>query len=1051
MPARAPREAALLERAYADLDFASGALFKATPTPPREADPRAWGEVGEWLLLAARVGAERVFFVNDDPVLVFAALPGGTPEQDVMALYRRAWSLARPRCLFVAVGGELRVYALTQPPAGPATDQAAIEPIEIVRRAADVAEVLARFHRERLESGAAFEDAELAETSGRADQQLLHDVRVATEALVEDGLAAAVAHALIERAILVRYLEDREVLTPGYFDELVQDTGRWQALLSDPGAVPNLGQESRFVRCLADKRLTYALFDRLGRDFNGDLFVPDPDERQAVADRHLQLLRDLLQGVAGAAQDPLFLWAYDFSVVPTSLVSTMYELFYHQEVDGRATSTYYTPPQLVEFVLADVLTEDVLARQPRVCDPACGSGIFLVDAYRRIVRHEAAHAGCRPSSARLRQLLMERIAGCDIDEAAVKLAAFSLYVAFLNYQSPQDIRSAGPLPRLIRRPGSEETAPLLVGDAFSPSAADRNQAAGHRGAEMKLPWPDRGFDVVVGNPPWTEPRTGAKSLAERWAAERRLAVGDRSPSQLFLWRALDLLADEGVAALLVSAKAMLNTRTTSKAFRSQWLTQARVERVVNFSEVRRDFFEQGVAPFMLLRFRRAGDAPDTPVVYESARPVARGRRGSPALARLDRRVVRQSALRVRDFLWKTYSAGGHRDAALLGRLELEGRLRDLLPAEPKPGYGFQRAGASARGAHPPSEELRRLRSLATFTSWGALQEEWFEPVPSRVKRDPDPRLYHGRRLLVRRGVASGFGPHARLESEPFAFRHTTYAVPLEHRPAWQAKVALGTLLSSLGRYWLYMVSGSWGTWKDEIRAEELLDLPLRLVSASDPATRRIAAAVDALPGVGPPRADLLATNGGAGRDLGPVLAALDEAVAELFELTPAERDLVVDFWAAHHDKRAAPVRVPDTGWRVGETGAVDGGVERYLEVFLEAWNAHLGDSGELGWRVWHDDRARVLAVVFETRVRGEGRAEDERQDEPESWSAALERLGISLSERRTGTLLAHGIVRAVSDTAIVVVKRDERRMWTATAARDDADATTAQAMALQRA
>ena len=86
----------------------------------------------------------------------------------------------------------------------------------------------------------------------------------------------------------------------------------------------------------------------------------------------------------------------------------------------------------------------------------------------------------------------------------------------------------------------------------------------------------------------------------------------------------------------------------------------------------------------------------------------------------------------------------------------------------------------------------------------------------------------------------------------------------------------------------------------------------------------------------------------------------------------------------------------------------------------------------------------------------ETRSADERNTEPEdehrgdSWRTVLGRLGDTLDERRAGTLLAYGIVRAVTDTAIVIVKRDEQRMWTATAARDDADATIAQAMALQR-
>lgn len=743
----------LLERAYVDLDLVGGMLLEAT-AQPSAADDQRWREVGDWLLLAARVDADRVFFVNDDPVLVFSSLPAGTNETEVVDLYRRTWSLARPRCLFLAVGDELRVYTLTSPPVAPGSDQKALTPIEVVTRVADVSEQLAKFHRERLESGAAFEDPQLAEQSGRADQQLLRDVRAATAALVDSGLTPRLAHTLIERAILVRYLEDRGVLTAEYFDDIASRHTTINPGAERQGATPDFGAPSRFIRFLDHRGLTYSLFEQLARDFNGDLFVPEVDERRGITVRHLRLLRDLLQGTVAATQEPLFLWAYDFSVIPTNLVSTMYELFYREEADGN-TSTYYTPSELVEFVLADVLDGKMLDRRPTVCDPACGSGIFLVEAYRRMVRHEAASAGRPLSSARLRDLLLNRIAGCDIDEAAIKLAAFSLYVAFLNYQSPQDIRSAGPLPRLIHRAGVDAgTAPLVVADAFSPFQADaRAERTADDTLNPELPWGRHRFDVVVSNPPWTEPSRGAKSLAEQWAATHGLAVGDRSPSQLFLWRALDFLSDDGVAALLVSAKAMFNTRTTSKAFREQWLRDARIEHVVNFSQVRRDFFAQGVAPFMLLRFRRAQDGTDGMLIYETARPVARGRRGSAALARLDRRVVSQESLRTRDYLWKTYSAGSLRDDAFLARLQLEQRLRDSTIDAPKSQYGFQRAGPHE--GHPPSEILGNLRSLAKFDSWGPLKDEWFESAPSRVKRQPDERLYSGRRLLVRRGVSPG--------------------------------------------------------------------------------------------------------------------------------------------------------------------------------------------------------------------------------------------------------------------------------------------------------
>ena len=1026
----------LLERVYTDLDLVSGSLLEVAEAPSVASDTQRWRELGDWLLLAARVNAERVFFLNNDPILVFSSLPPESDENDVLDCYRRTWSLARPRCLFLAVGNELRVYSLANPPTALGTNQEPMSALEIVTKAADIGEQLSRFHRQSLESGAAFEEPHMAEQSGRADQQLIHDVRVATAALVEAGLEPRIAHTLIERAILVRYLEDRAILTVDYFDAVESRHSNTTHTLTPEPSVPDFGQPSRFLRLLGNRDITYHLFDQLAEDFNGDLFVTTPREREVVTTSHLRLLMHLLQGKASADQEPLFLWAYDFSVIPTNLISTMYELFYREEMSETSSSTYYTPPELVEFVLANVLDDKALDKEPKVCDPACGSGIFLVEAYRRIVRHEMLRLRQPLSNGRLQDLLLNRIAGCDTDDAAIRLAAFSLYVAFLNYQSPQDIRRAGPLPRLIQ--GNEAgatTAPLVVRDAFSPMRGDPS-LDGRRDSNPgePLPWTAHGFDVVVGNPPWTE-LAGQTSRSERWAARFGHTVGDRSPSQLFLWRALDFLTDDGVAAFLVSAKAMLNTRSTSRAFREQWLQRVSIEHVVNFSHVRRDFFETGVAPFMLVRFRPAERETNGMVIYETARPVPRGRRGSSALARLNRQVVPQASLRARDYLWKTYSAGSVRDDAFLARLEVEDRLRNWTHEDLR-AYGFQIAREEGPG-HAPSQTLVHLRSLAKFNSWGPLRREWFEPVPPFVKFVPDERLFRGQRLLVRRGVSARFGPHARLETEPFAFRHTTYAVSLAHLSSWQAKVILGTLLSSMGRYWLYMVSGSWGTWRDEVRSADVLNMPLRLTSEPNRATRRIEDAVSQLQHV-----DLQMGSG----VVPPQMNEIDQGVAELFELTDPECDLIADFWVAQGPDATLPLPVgPAAGGIEDDLDPHTGtGMSPYLRVFLRAWNRRLGERGQFSWKVWHDPRARVVAVIFETRGRGVDKDSTLVSNEFENWLAALNRIGVQWEASQAQSILRYGMVRAVTDTSIIVVKRDEQHLWTATAARQDVDATVAQ-------
>ena len=186
-----------------------------------------------------------------------------------------------------------------------------------------------------------------------------------------------------------------------------------------------------------------------------------------------------------------------------------------------------------------------------MCDPACGSGIFLVGAFRRIVRDEMALTATRLTSERLRAILLERISGIDVNPEAVRLAAFSLYLAYLNYQEPPDINAAGPLPRLIYRTGDPPNeAVLVVADAFSPFCDETlptiatEYAKGVRGRLEQnsfLPWDGQSFDLAIGNPPWDEPDEIPKTAAELWAKQRGYPVGDRSQSELFMWRALYLL------------------------------------------------------------------------------------------------------------------------------------------------------------------------------------------------------------------------------------------------------------------------------------------------------------------------------------------------------------------------------------------------------------------------------------------------------------------------------------------------------------------------------
>ena len=535
--------------------------------------------------------------------------------------------------------------------------------------------------------------------------------------------------------------------------------------------------------------------------------------------------------------------------------------------------------------------------------------------------------GARLKSDELKALLLNRIVGCDSDGAAIRLAAFSLYIAFLNYQTPQDIREAGPLPPLIYRYGlADEPAPLVVQDAFA-ELKDEDSVMRDEGTwNEELPWWFSQFDVVVGNPPWTR-LSGKNTRGEEWARKQGLAVGNRNPSQLFLWRALDLLKTGGAAAILIGANAIFNRWPMSIQFRSDWLDEVALEHVINFSQVRHEFFATGVAPFMLVRFRKKSGADDNFVVYESAKRLPRGRRKSSALIRLDRQIVPQISLRNHDHLWKTYSVGSIRDEALLARLELEKNLESWIKGQPR-AHGFQFSNSNNDTADL-SNELEGIPILKTFESWGQISDNWYESPDRIPKWVPEERLLKGQRLLVRLGVSPGFGPHARLVSKPMAYRHVFYAVSLDHLPPWRAKIILGTLLSSLGRYWLYMKSGYWGIWQEKVLSSDILSLPIRLPKKPNVITDRIVNAVDTLDNV---CNGTLVSNS---KFIPSAMSVIDKGVFDLFELNDLEIEIINDFWSAQQPDASESIDLgPRTrGIEADIESQRQSGFAQYLRVF----------------------------------------------------------------------------------------------------------------------
>ncbi|BCB81316.1 hypothetical protein Pflav_077260 [Phytohabitans flavus] len=179
-----------------------------------------------------------------------------------------------------------------------------------------------------------------------------------------------------------------------------------------------------------------------------------------------------------------------------------------------------------------------------------------------------------------------------------------------------------------------------------------------------------------------------------------------------------------------------------------------------------------------------------------------------------------------------------------------------------------------------------------------------------------------------------------------------------------------------------------------------------------------------------------------------VLSRIDDALFDVFELTDGERDLVRDFFAYTlplNQLRANSSALGPVGPAKLEVGLYEDldrlgehPLATYLRVFLGKWSAVLPQGGEFAWVVTAGlDIPAIMVALVPTR---RGELPDSVAVDA-SWRSLMRRFAAAAGEDRGGRVLTEGVVRAVTDTEILVLKRNERRLWSASAAREDAEAT----------
>jgi hypothetical protein len=273
----------------------------------------------------------------------------------------------------------------------------------------------------------------------------------------------------------------------------------------------------------------------------------------------------------------------------------------------KTTGSYYTPSALIECLLdatLDPVIDDAVKRGEqaasaageadltravvaelltlRVCDPACGSGHFLVAAARRIAKRVAAvrERNPEPTVDAVRHSLHEVIATCiygvDLNPMAVELAKVSLWLegmetgkalSFLDAHIKQGNTLLGATPALLRAGIPDEAFKPIEGD-------DRKHAKGLQRQNEEQRANQGSFFDLIGDPTITN-STFATELVQitRADADKLRQVRDQENAYVEWvhnpdYREAKLLADAWCAAFTWRKTPDSPPAITQEVFRS---------------------------------------------------------------------------------------------------------------------------------------------------------------------------------------------------------------------------------------------------------------------------------------------------------------------------------------------------------------------------------------------------------------------------------------------------------------------------------------------------
>ena len=806
------------------------------------------------------INPDALYLFNNQPLILFFDLSDNTDKKREDDIHKKVWSFDNSPIAFIIKNDDIKVYnALNY-----VKEDNKLEELDLNNE-----QITEKFSFWNLQSNKIWEWFQKEyitantrkNTRKRANERLFQNIKDVRHALIEKEKDAegSIPNSLILRLIFIRYLIDRNVEIDHNF---IMGADIQSKRIS-------------FSNLIKDYNRLSQLFVKLNDRFNGVLFK---DVDIELTPTQADALSDVFRGEK-PEKGTLFYGSdfyfdiFDFSIIPVEVISGIYESLIDPETRDLQ-SAVYTPSFLVEYILndtVDVYLEQNNTSECKIFEVAVGSGIFLVQALRRMIEKEIALHGNSDKkvfSERIREIAKQNLYGIDINKEALKVTCFSIYIALLDYQEPKNI-SAYLFPD------------LLNGNLFEANFFNTNHTFNQIIKTVKPSY-------ILGNPPW---KSSKDAYHIAWLKAHKKTVGGFEIAQSFLLRTKDFMERDTKVMLIVTSTAFYNVSTTAKKFKKEFLTTFCLHKFFDLAPVRRLIFEEKDSPASIVFYQLSenNEHLKNVVSHQSIKMNYFLKHFKMfVIEKFDKKEIPQQFFIKYDWMFKVALYGNTLDFNLIKKLQNNrDRLIDFIDNKTLHGGAGILKGT-------PKNHFDFLIGLPFNKN--AQIKQYYTPNSTYKLTHDDVYLESGRTLSLFDGSKILMKEQAMKESElvvsynaePSVFKKGVFGICSRDDNA--IRKLYGYLISDVFTYYVFCVAGSWATsTRPQIRwKEEFLSFPI--AETTPEIKSRLKELVDEF--IQPYEKYYETFNMGQPHENKTILSEINHIVHELYDITEYERDQI---------------------------------------------------------------------------------------------------------------------------------------------------------------